>query len=338
MSGTDSGITPPAEQYTRMPDSDAPGGLPFAGLSYATTNLGDEIQSIAADRFAREIKRRFDRDHLRMAQSDQPYLVIMNGWYADVPEGCFPPAPCIVPIITGFHIAAEAREYLLSPGCIAYFKQHEPVGCRDRQTMQWLQDAGVQTYYSKCLTLTLPARSRTPDDGRVFIVDLPRGVIDCVPDYLKKDAVWRTHKDERHSHGKFAAAQALLDDYRDHARLVITGRLHCALPCLAMGIPVVFFGKPDDYRIALATDCGLRIHPPRLLTWKWQWRGDGISGRIRRRLITADMYLTSLWYKTFRNMTWQPQTPDMDHIKAQIVANTQRHILRVQEALSGGTR
>jgi len=38
-----------------------------------------------------------------------------------------------------------------------------------------------------------------------------------------------------------AAARDLLALYRTQARVVITTFLHCALPCLAMGIPVVVF-------------------------------------------------------------------------------------------------
>ena len=40
------------------------------------------------------------------------------------------------------------------------------------------------------------------------------------------------------------AAEKQLEEYRRHARLVITSALHCAQPCLAMGIPVVFI-KPE---------------------------------------------------------------------------------------------
>lgn len=60
---------------------------------------------------------------------------------------------------------------------------------------------------------------------------------------------------------KFAQAQKLLDLYRDSAGLIVTTRLHCALPAVAMGIPVVFLGNPDDYRISVLTDVGVKIHP-----------------------------------------------------------------------------
>jgi hypothetical protein len=39
-------------------------------------------------------------------------------------------------------------------------------------------------------------------------------------------------------HERLARARALLDTYRQ-ARIVVTNRLHAALPCVAMGTPVV---------------------------------------------------------------------------------------------------
>ena len=44
---------------------------------------------------------------------------------------------------------------------------------------------------------------------------------------------------------RFQAAKELLDFYRDNAGLIITKRIHCAMPCAAMGIPVIFSDKRD---------------------------------------------------------------------------------------------
>ena len=41
-------------------------------------------------------------------------------------------------------------------------------------------------------------------------------------------------------------ATALLDRYRDEAGLIVTSLLHCALPAIAMGIPVIMFFPPDS--------------------------------------------------------------------------------------------
>ncbi len=49
-----------------------------------------------------------------------------------------------------------------------------------------------------------------------------------------KQAPWQGWKDSR------KAAELLLAEYRKNAKLIITTALHCAQPCMAMGIPVVF--------------------------------------------------------------------------------------------------
>jgi len=53
---------------------------------------------------------------------------------------------------------------------------------------------------------------------------------------------------------KFQIADQLLRDY-SKAKLVVTSRLHCALPVLSMGVPVLFVGMNlDDKRYAGALD------------------------------------------------------------------------------------
>jgi exopolysaccharide biosynthesis predicted pyruvyltransferase EpsI len=55
-------------------------------------------------------------------------------------------------------------------------------------------------------------------------------------------------------------AQEYLDRYRKEAKLVITSRLHCALPCIAMGIPVIVMGDHRDKRLQLVEEF-TKIHP-----------------------------------------------------------------------------
>lgn len=53
------------------------------------------------------------------------------------------------------------------------------------------------------------------------------------------------------------AAKTLLQTYRDEAALVITSRIHCAQPCLAMGIPVVFIDPVNKEAERFSTLRGL---------------------------------------------------------------------------------
>lgn len=207
------------------------------------SNLGDEIQSLAAEQFLPHIDTYLDRDTLAHVKIDKHFL-IMNGWFSHFPEYCFPPSDSIIPIFVGFHITSDnkTKDIFLSPKGIEYFKRHEPIGCRDKFTAELLAAKGIKSFYSKCLTLTFPKREAEPKEGKVFIVDAVMKV--PIPESLREKAFIVTHGETVHSlydnKIKIAQAKSLLEAYRNEASLVITTRLHCALPCIAMGIPVVF--------------------------------------------------------------------------------------------------
>ena len=44
-------------------------------------NIGDNIQSIAAEQFLPIVDKRFNRDALNKVLESEKYLLIMNGWY-----------------------------------------------------------------------------------------------------------------------------------------------------------------------------------------------------------------------------------------------------------------
>lgn len=230
-------------------------------------NLGDEIQSLAARQFLPRVDTLFNRDSLSKAEADEPHLLIMNGFFTQIPpRKPFPPSKSIVPIFVSFHIAGtkETTRHFLSPSSIEYFKEHEPIGCRDRKTMEMLQSKGVDAFYSKCLTLTFERRQTSPENGKVFLVNIDRFI--PIPRPIRSGAISVSHDvpADMSSETKFRLAQELLDRYRNEAKLIITTRLHCALPCIAMGIPVIFFGNPAAYRVSIPKDLGLVINRYRL--------------------------------------------------------------------------
>ena len=44
---------------------------------------------------------------------------------------------------------------MLTEKGIAYLKKHAPIGCRDKFTVQILNEKGIDAYFTGCLTLTL---------------------------------------------------------------------------------------------------------------------------------------------------------------------------------------
>ncbi len=100
--------------------------------------------------------------------------------------------------------------------------------------------------------MTLPKRLLRPDCGKVYCIDVYDEVLNAMPDYIKSNCEFRTHIFESMSHDKaMESAENLLNEYRENASLVVTSRMHCAVPCLAMGIPIIFVNRTYSYRFSL---------------------------------------------------------------------------------------
>ena len=224
-------------------------------LSY---NIGDEIQSLAVVGCLPRVDGYVDRDHLN--EYDGPEAaVVMNGWFSQRPSN-WPPAPRLHPVFVGFHMTSDAaRKYAAS---VDYLRQHAPIGCRDDKTTAMLRSWGVEATTTGCATLTLPRRERAPVNGRVIVVDA-REI--AIPHALRKRRAIVSHliAPSISNVTKMAYARELLALYRDKASLVVTTRLHCALPCAAMGVPVVFFGRPSEGRVQILEKAGIPIHDRR---------------------------------------------------------------------------
>ena len=252
--------------------------MKYGLLTYAKQghqfNIGDYVQSLAAKQFLPRVDALINRESMALYNGD-PIKIILNGWFTHNIVN-WVPSEKIHPLFISFHVNSSAAPYILNPRALEYLKRHEPIGCRDKFTVKLLQEKGVNAYFSGCLTLTLETYAVREADRRsnIYIVDpfynypslskVFSGWRECVRgimngDVLKlhrkarnlnklinadllKTAIYETqvlrsgtYSDEE----KFAIADALLKKYAK-AKLVITSRIHVALPCLAMGTPVIF--------------------------------------------------------------------------------------------------
>lgn len=228
----------------------------YLSMSYSQSdNLGDEIQSLAAEQFLPRVDGFVDRD-TGLHEVREPSTVILNGWFKYRPD-CWPPSDAVRPVFFGFHIGDVA---LVADRFLDYYKRWEPIGCRDRGTADMLTSRGIAARVTGCLSLTFPPRTESPSRGRMYIVEGGESVGIAVPEHLAADAVRRNHytcftmqRKDQTNDIKRAMALDLLAEYRAYAGLVVTNLLHCALPCTAMGIPVVFVlphdkDYPNNYR------------------------------------------------------------------------------------------
>lgn len=234
----------------------------FAGFNYLQSdNLGDYIQSLAAEQFIPAVHKRFNRDYLGEVKSSKKYILIMNGWFTHSPGSCFPLSPAFRPVFWGLHVTNwnDSWQHLISdPDSLDYLKKHQPVGCRDRYTQQKLANEGIESFYTKCLTLTFPKRNKIIKKELNVIVDVPI----LMPPHIEANSIRLTHHipKEISEDQKRVKAKELIGFYKNNASTVITTRLHCALPCIAMGIPVIFFGNRKDYRVSILEDIGVPIN------------------------------------------------------------------------------
>ncbi|MGI9297601.1 MAG: polysaccharide pyruvyl transferase family protein [Gammaproteobacteria bacterium] len=279
----------------------------FAVLSYrASRNFGDEIQSIAAARLLPRVDLAIPREGLRAFHSDEPVVLVMNGWMHSGMQ--FPPGECITPFYIGFHISKKSQRFFTTPEAVSHFRKHSPIGCRDRGTVDILQQAGVDAFYSKCLTLTLPKRESANVRGGVAFVDIfhekrinKRRIRRIIGEKcLAVQTVGHSHHCDIAGYAaKTALAESLLSEYAA-AELVVTSRLHCALPCVAMGVPVLYFGA-REYRTEILADIGITMHPPLMSSAKSLWQ----RWQEKRR---------------FRGFDWTGETPDIETEKAAIIS------------------
>jgi len=232
----------------------------YASLSYSlSANVGDNIQSMAAEQHLPCIDSFMDRDFLATTDCPEKTLLVMNGWFAQSPKTSLPAHKNIIPVFFGFHVHKDIADVMLTPSVVDYLKKWQPIGCRDLGTCEILADRNIEVFYSKCPTLTFPKRKKVPENGRVFIVDAHRYPI---PQSITSEAI---HISQIVSYPlsnqtKRAIASEYLSLYREQASLVITSKIHCAMPCAAMGVPVVFIGNTSDYRIKILKDVGIPMY------------------------------------------------------------------------------
>jgi len=211
-------------------------------------NIGDYIQSLAARQFLPKVDELIDRDQLGLYQG-RNINMIMNAWYYIWKKNeVF--SENIHPLFVAFHLNNTEN---ISQKTISYLKKNEPIGCRDYQTKKFLQEHDIEAYFSGCLTLTLGMTYKVKEEERndkIYFVDykmgseknksIDREIKNILKEYPKSRIFYKTHKYplNKNPKGSLYEAEQLIKDYAK-ARLVITENIHCALPCLSLGTPVI---------------------------------------------------------------------------------------------------
>lgn len=223
-----------------------------------TDNLGDDIQSYAQTRFLPQIDCYVEREQLDTfayeEDPDETVSVIMNAWFLHAKFN-WPPSDAINPLFVSSHFSRYDRfgiGYAFLDGIGGeYLRRHSPIGVRDEATKEALEEREIPAYMTGCLTLTLQLDSSQERQGIVFC-DVSDDIVQQVTSFAGADTPIScvSHSVNPREHSKlsyeerFAMVRERLGVYKS-AKMVVTTRLHCALPCLALGTPVLLLVGDD---------------------------------------------------------------------------------------------
>jgi hypothetical protein len=257
----------------------------YAAIWAATANIGDDMQTLAAMKLT-NASVFLDREKLNRAwRFGGTYRTVMNGWFMYDPRA-WPPSKAVDPLFVSFHLTKRIanrnksglspQPTLLSGANLDYFRHHarlRGIGARDLATLRAFQDAGVDAYFSGCLTLTLPTRNLTRQSDSVIAVDLDPASLEALSRRRGSPVLSISHDIARRTplRTRLKKLDKIVRQY-EQAALVVTGRLHAALPCLAFGTPVLFVhDNLDDPRFGGLTEHLATVAKPDFLAGRYDY-------------------------------------------------------------------
>lgn len=204
----------------------------------------DELRQSWPEGLQQEVQRQV---HVTVVDRDAPWAMqtlyegrsvwaMLHGWYCHRAFGCCSPFPLpknVEPIFISLHVH---EPQILDDAAVTTLRQNEPIGCRDWSTVYWLLNLGIDAFFSGCLTTTLAVPIRGAAFGESIYVDA------VSPELDSGDAMLLHETEETRQGGFLANVERGLGLLRRYggARSVTTSRLHCYLPCRALGTPVTF--------------------------------------------------------------------------------------------------
>ena len=272
----------------------------------AKFNIGDNIQMLALKRIYIEELQIPEEDIIEidfheLATYVGEYVILpINLFFFgchDAKEKWFPASPYIIPVFIGVHFSTQT----LTPEEIDYLRYYAPIGCRDEFTLNTMRAHDIPSYLFGCITATLPKRK---DKARnvTYLVDVDvNEVLKRLPQKLRENVKIVNHErtgifSPENLEESDRIAANLIDEYRNQASLVITSRMHCASPCMAMGIPTIMIVKEKSQRFS--------------------WLGKLI------KIYSTDEY---------DNIDWNVTNADYEDIKSLMINSVKSRLLEAKE-------
>ena len=219
-------------------------------------NLGDQTQIFAGNQFLPYINTFVDREYMDRPQKPfsnaaivpegKSVTLFLNAWYGRSSQH-WPPGPNLDPLMFSIHFSM--RGLAVRDEALEFYKNYGPIGARDTGMLDVLQSHDVTSYFSACGTLLHrnPFPTWLPREDTILVVDVDKNALKKVlPEYLQKSkrvvhfrqSIHVNRNDPKRLerfHKSFAMIMKLA-----RAKLVITSRIHSALPSVGLDTPVIF--------------------------------------------------------------------------------------------------
>lgn len=233
--------------------------IKYALYKYSTENIGDEIQSIAARRFLPQVDYYIDRDRIgewKNANQDETVKLIANGWYMRDPFMWPPTDKTLNPLLISMYVEPKQvgnqgvipRNIFLTNNSKRYLKKYGPVGARDEFTLKFLQNNGIESYFSGCITLTIQKDPFIKKRNFILAIDISDQLYDFLSLRTSRRIIRLSpYGDfELDEDNRLLVAEYFLYLYQS-AHAIVTTRLHATLPSLALKTPVLLIRDCKNY-------------------------------------------------------------------------------------------
>ena len=299
----------------------------FGVLSYdgrvsitQVANSGDEMQGFSGLQFLPYLTDFVDRD---FGLPDTPTQhLFANAWWGY--SSSFPPPPSLKAAWFSVHMSSSFKRTTV-PRNIGYFRRYAfevgPIGARDDPTLAFLQKLGLPTYLSSCFTQMLRSsgnryKENFSERDLIMLVDVDENLLPA--DIVALGKQFRADVNESKIFDRQARldhAQELHHLYSTEAKVVITSRIHSALPASVNGVPVIFVEQAEASlpggrggRTKGISNLFHRYFPENSKAWKFNLDKMPPNPGVHRQ----DRYRASFWnYIKSRLPQWYVDTAQL---------------------------
>ena len=234
--------------------------MKFGNIIYKTRNkrinLGDDIQLVSIENLYAQMGISYEevvRINFQDLWSYNGENILLPISFPFLSYGGGNHILCFSNKITPIFLALCILTDTLDADDIAYLKRYAPIGCRDLHTLNTMRKYDIESYLFGCMTLTMP-RTWQEDEQKteIYGIDVSDKLINYMPSNIHQKCTFMSNAyniDDIKTTPE-DMAKSIYKTFINRAKLIITSRLHVALPCFAAGMPVIFAKDTYSWRFS----------------------------------------------------------------------------------------